>query len=454
MQLGNTIELPKCLTASASVACVGPSADPGPVEPGNPYTFTYKIQLNNATKKQFSATDSGGYNVYAYTDNGLKPNFSNPVSTTPIRAGPDSPSGQIITASIPVYVDYTGSFWVQFRFKNSTLGLGDWNGECGNPANTDSGGVGQTGSDTPQTRPYFQVWYGDTKAGGGFSSSNNTCSTTYPSYVSPISAQQAGRTDTGYYGGIRSFAVSQSRGSATDFGAVALGLIQGPANTIGFYSHSSVYFANEGIPSGGMGGYLNSNSTEHCVNDYYTNTRVKASPGSIGSGWSGNPGGQYQLSGSVLHGGSLGNKQITIYVNGNVTIDGNITYPDTFDPNTQSNIPYFALIVNGNITVASNVTRLDGLYVAQPNSGGSDGVFSTCDSICPDQLVVNGAVIAQKVDLLRSHGTVGPLSTDPNGIGTDPAEIFNYVPSMVIGAPDFQSQTGGVETIFNLPPVF
>jgi len=136
-----------------------------------------------------------------------------------------------------------------------------------------------------------------------------------------------------------------------------------------------------------------------------------------------------------------------------VTITGNINYAKVFDPNNQSSIPYFTLIARGNITVAGNVTNLDGLYVAQPN-GGSSGIFSTCDSFCTSQLVVNGAVIAQHAELLRAHGTLDQPSPDVNGVGPNPAEIFNYVPSMVIGSPMLNSQFGTLEGIFNLPPVF
>jgi hypothetical protein len=77
--------------------------------------------------------------------------------------------------------------------------------------------------------------------------------------------------------------------------------------------------------------------------------------------------------------------------------------------------------------------------------------------------VVNGAIIAQQVDLLRTAGSMGPCeaaSPTCSLIGNGPAEVINYVPSMVIGMPNLlQDNAGaiiptGVEGIFNLPPVF
>jgi hypothetical protein len=85
-------------------------------------------------------------------------------------------------------------------------------------------------------------------------------------------------------------------------------------------------------------------------------------------------------------------------------------------------------------------------------------VFATCTTgasdHCNSQLVVNGAVIAQHVELLRAHGTLDAPSGANSGIGSSPAEIFNFTPSLIIGNPAFASQFGKSEILFSLPPVF
>jgi hypothetical protein len=318
---------------------------------------------------------------------------------------------------------------------------------------------------TPAVAPYFQVWNGDAAGGGGFRTVDYQCPTTYPDYVSPPTARAAGRGSADNYGGIRAMS-SDSIQSKADFGAVAMGLIPNSPGQ-GFFVRNSAYFANTGLPSG-LGGYLNTNSANHCVDDYYTNTQVD--PGST------TPLGdlqndinncpldtdansyrcQFQTTSTIIGGITVARgHQITLYVDGDVTLDGNITYQEPFDPNSRADVPYFAIVAKGNITLTNNVTRLDGLYVAQP-SNGSAGRFSTCGegAFCNRQLVVNGAVVAQHVLLLRGHGSSQPLGNDVNGISTNPGEVINFVPSMIIGAPMFNPQPNGPEGYFSLPPVF
>ncbi|HET7827546.1 MAG TPA: hypothetical protein VFK97_01630, partial [Candidatus Saccharimonadales bacterium] len=159
--------------------------------------------------------------------------------------------------------------------------------------------------------------------------------------------------------------------------------------------------------------------------------------------------------------------QVTLYINGSVTISGNITYAGPtgkFNPTNRANIPYFAIVTKGNIYLTNSVTRLDGLYVAQPSPTAA-GKFETCDSPdiqstsqCTNQLTINGAVVAQYVELLRSHGSSQPLGCNPrcdiNGIGTAPAEIINFVPSMILGAPGFSALPNSPQGLVSLPPVF
>lgn len=443
----NTDSMGNCLHATDnSVACQpGPSSDGGTVEPGQNYDFTYGVTLTNDTNRAFQIK-SDGYNFIAAVDPGLVYLGGVPAGTSPDWIYPGT---HAIYVDIPTRVEYTGGFGVIFRFQGSQLQLDSFDGSCGG------------GQDTPATRPYFQVWNADTSAGGGFRSPSGSCNgLSDPPYVTPAVSNDPSYKDQ-FSGGIRAFgSQSGGRGSMTDFGAVSMGLIPGnPGGPVGFYSGRGIIFANTGIGGLGvsnMGGYLNSNSEGHCVPDFFTNTRLSVDPPHISDPNAITASGQYTLDGGYIGGinaGTLTNRQITVYVDGNVTINGNINYPILYDPTNQANVPYFALIVRGTITLTGNVTHLDGLYVAQP-AGQSGGVFATCDGTCNNQLIINGAVIAQHVELLRNHGTLGPVNSDPNGIGYNPAEIINYIPSMVIGSPYFASQYGNLESIFSLPPVF
>jgi hypothetical protein len=58
------------------------------------------------------------------------------------------------------------------------------------------------------------------------------------------------------------------------------------------------------------------------------------------------------------------------------------------------------------------------------------------------------------VNLLRYHGNLDiPPAADALITG-NPAEVFNFVPSMIIGQPAFASTFGQPQGVFNLPPVF
>jgi hypothetical protein len=49
---------------------------------------------------------------------------------------------------------------------------------------------------------------------------------------------------------------------------------------------------------------------------------------------------------------------------------------------------------------------------------------------------------------------MGPIDADVNNLTTNPAELFNYVPSMIIGTPNFKPLANTIEALFSLPPVF
>jgi hypothetical protein len=276
------------------------------------------------------------------------------------------------------------------------------------------------------------------------------------------------------FGGLRAFSSPGSKGASADLGVDALGEIYKDTSALmGFYSGVGAVFANV-IPSSNpdltntsYGGYLNTNAQSHCVPDFFDTTHTGSDLSNLPT-FSGGPldglSGQYQAAGGVtITRSNISNgQQTTIYVDGDVTIDGNITNATNWDPTNPHDVPFLTIIAKGNITLTSNVTQVDGLFIAQPTVTDNDinnysgGQFNTCDDFCPQQLTVNGAVIAQEIHLLRANGTLNGPSV-PNNLTANPAEIFNYTPAMVIGVPAFrQSQTLNniLEGLFSLPPVF
>jgi hypothetical protein len=452
--VGQPQTLNKCLSASlTSPAVCGGGTSPQTV-PGGQAASTYTLWITNLTNKTFDS--NFGYQMAAFPDGGGLVAAGSMTQSLTIP-----PTTNAVQATFTFTVRYQGTYSVAFQFQGSTISglpVDGWDGTCGGP------------TIIPRVTPYFQVWNGDAAAGGGFKTVANQCSSTYPDYVSPVTASSKPNSET--YGGIRAISGSTYKSQA-DFGAIALGII--PSANGGFMAKKAYFSNNKNSVAGTSinGGYLDSNSAGHCVPDYYTKTRFADEANTPGL-----PGGdlnqainactpdavtqyrrcQYQASGAYLSGPAITipqGVQLTLYVDGDVTIDTDIRYAEPFDLSSRANIPYLTIIAKGNIFITSNVTRLDGLYVAQPSSSGNDGDFNTCsDDSCPRQLVINGAVIARHVKLMRSHGASQSLNNDINGIGNTPAEIINFTPAMILGAPAFSPASTSPEGLFSLPPVF
>lgn len=457
----------QCLQGNA---CLG-QGNGVDIEPGQIKQYTYNIQFDNQTNKAFGTT-GGGYGFRVDTSPGVY--YQDNQSSTDIQPGNTIPT----TVSFNLEVRFQGTYNVVFLFQGSQLGIINFDGVC------------PSESPIPSTKPYFEVRGADLSTGGGFRDIDETCPGTGSNYyVSPSTGWTSSSGPYDYAGGVRAYSIQNPpggpRGSLTQYGDLSLGYTIGsPNGPIGFYSVHGQMFANTGVPNapngGNLGGYLNPTavSSAHCQEDFFTNQRINPSPPSLPSNSlatgisscpvdsdTGSNRCEYQAPGGITISATTipVNYQITIYVDGDVTIDGNILYDKTWDATKQYSIPYLAIIARGSITVTHNATELDGLYVAQP-SNDFNGKFSTCGSndFCPLQLVVNGAVIAQKLELNRVHGTLSKdLNSDANGLcapfapsNCPPAEIFNYSPSMLMGRPDFSPLYTSIEALFNLPPVF
>lgn len=488
-----------CLHGSGS----GEICTPGGVidlEPGERGTFSYAVHLTNETNKAFSVQDqANGYSFHVNTTGGVvyDGNQIAPAATSPNEI---LPGDHNIVVSIPLIVNWRGTYGVEFRYRNTAQAIGtapDREVPC--PAPTPA---------TAKVRPYFKSFGGDISAGGSFALSNGQCGNP-PNYGSILAYAVSKRAT---YNGNGS---PGPKGASVDFGAYALGLIQGNENGyLGFYDYGignsgdnneykRLSFANVGgglgTPLGGgymagdnSGGQQPAVGPSHCVLDYFDNTPktqtpqftpASSIPASIFSGTQADANGIvgqhfYQPTGGssyvTLPGGTITGK-VSIFVSGDLYISGNLNYKD-WNPTDTQDAPYLSVIVQGNIIVDHNVSRLNGFFVTQ-----SPGIFATCNSQSGEgnmaqaddlsewcrgtQLIVNGAVYAQQVKLLRSLGSLdsapGNNSERPENSNTgNTAEIFNFSPSVLLANPNLQATTGGAVTpgllqgVFSLPPVF
>lgn len=365
-----------------------------------------------------------------------------------------------------------------------------------------------------QTKPYFKVYGADVMAGGWFYGASGCDTSTNANY------QDSGFSNTTYtqddkHGGILTYAkqdpgnaANSAGGASSQYGAFALGSIDGNAGGNGFYSGGSsaappgasktlLTFANTTASWGGVFELGPGNAgirMSSCIPDYYGSKRPTSGPDLTSPLNGAIPPAQ----GGTFRGLSYGtckpnvycltqtNVQINagthlvIFVNGNVYIDKNITY----QAHDVDHIPKFTLVVKGNIFIDGGVTRLDGFYIAQPATNdvaADDGVIWTCHddttgqlyyripaNQCDNTLVVNGALVAKQVNFLRLKGNIDAANTGEDGFATvnscmtsgcNVAEVINYTPEMAIGGSMFGTDNGSsspaqADSLISLPPAF
>ncbi len=331
-----------------------------------------------------------------------------------------------------------------------------------------------TGLAYADTKPYFKGFGADVFAGGWFNSGATSCSS---SDTTTYQAPTFNPNQNLERGGILAYANGRI-GASSDFGAFAMGLIQGDAaNSYGFYtgqtdSINTLSFANAntGISANYWGGFLAGPVQQiHCIPDYFTTKQVAPipTPGGVSFNVGSFADGQYLAPAGLTSDISAGanatiaaGKEITLFIDGNAYISHNIAYAGSY---TSDNVPKFALVVRGNIYIAPGVTRVDGLYIAQPAANGSGGSLWTChDNVnknpdgywiydnCKSPMTINGAIMARQVDLMRINGDIGDNNSNP-------AEVINYTPAMVIGGSFFNTPPDSdpkIDSLISLPPVF
>jgi hypothetical protein len=346
-------------------------------------------------------------------------------------------------------------------------------------------------------KPVFFINNGDAFTGGWFNpppSIKKNCRELLDSSNQPFYQGPADPTDVAnqYKGTLLAFANGRT-GAGTEYAAYSLGSIQSDqtANSYGFYTGLGVSPTNLSFAepkAGNWGGFFEGTVKQtNCVVDYFHTKQQGAAETWTNSSVVGtslntqyycdDSSGCYDYAGGILKLVHNNEAQVlvpdsatgathktTIFVDGDVYIGSNITYPAGYTIDT---IPKFALVVQGNIYIGPGVTQLDGLYIAQPDPADGDqvdddtGVIWTChDSTknlpsldpyiktnCGSPLTINGAVIAKQINFVRTAG-------DYN---TAPAETINYTPAMVLGGPFFNrvpKPTLTTQGIISLPPIF
>ncbi len=287
-------------------------------------------------------------------------------------------------------------------------------------------------------KPFFNATAGDILSGFSPDGTNCTSATGWSATANPVPL--AGWHD-----------IPTNNGSGTTLAALALNVIDGvrsaqsqspPENL------SKLSFANQAGANNYGGNY---GGTLNCPKDYYsyhttaTNIGTPAVPPTLDTQTPPAPAPPTNLTlgGTTFNAASPGNKgtRSVLYVYGNVYITGDIklanTGPSITDPSQLAN---FYLIVKGNIYISPNVKQLDGVYVAQGN--GTTGQIYTCafnmtpptaaqvndatNGCRKNALIVNGAFIADKVNLYRGYGTLNQ---------NQPAETFNFTPTVWLAPP-------------------
>jgi hypothetical protein len=294
--------------------------------------------------------------------------------------------------------------------------------------------------------PYAHFFGNDVWAGGAFAGdpANPSCSTQQGMQPAQIQTVTPHQLQTGV------------AGSLSEYGAFAQGLITGfgtASQALGTW----LTFSNMNN-DGSLGNF---NQPGHCINNYiskYQNIPVDLGmslPGAIDVGARGS--GTWHLTGYQDFKGIVpaGAKQVYL-VDGPVDITGNITYktgdisrPPTYD--NVDDIPSIVIISTGGINVIGSVRQIDGTYA-------TSGTFHTCDNhidtltinICNSKLVVNGAVIANRLNLRRTSGADGNDDTARK----QPAELFNFNPELYLRNA-LNGNTSGVIKVMeqkDLPP--
>ena len=156
-------------------------------------------------------------------------------------------------------------------------------------------------------------------------------------------------------------------------------------------------------------------------------------------------------------------KHITIFVDGDVTIKGNISIDWSTQYHNLSDIPSFTIMAN-NIKVEPWVALITGTYVATDHFESCKDAKNPADlgmlpnSKCQHKLKINGAIVSGNSPIFRRTFGAGNLpydsQWDPSNISST-AEWINYTPNLWLTASNGSSSSSldNLKTtqVINLP---
>ena len=364
--------------------------------------------------------------------------------------------------------------------------------QAGSISATPSSGGGATStspsgsctSPAKHLKPYLKAYGGEVLSGGGFNV-GGTCTVPSPTSPAPI----------GGFGSVQAF--TSQNGSGQYVGSSSQLTVSSLLQVNEFYSNSqagntspkSLTIANTGTAEGNST-YGGGSKNTQCITDYYNTTQdpsISSAITNFGSALTGAPGRkQYTVSGDLTIGTGVipRNHQIAVYVDGDVFINGNISYQT--GASNISELPNLYIIAKGNIYIDNDVTNIDGTFIAQtdgPDVNDKGNIYTCTDSnatlfpaaklatACDKQLVVNGGLIAQEVRFLRTAGSIDTSTSSvetpsySNGTGTGAAEVINYTPEVYLAPSPLRNPNatntntgsagaGRYDAIKSLPPIY
>lgn len=177
--------------------------------------------------------------------------------------------------------------------------------------------------------------------------------------------------------------------------------------------------------------------------------------------------GSYHKSGDLDIGNNIlkSSKHITIFVDGDVTIKGNISIDWSTKYHNLSEIPSFTIMAK-NIKVESWVALITGIYVAtdhfesckDANNPADLGMLPPPKSKCQNKLKVNGAIVSDNSPIFRRTFGAGNRSEDDQRYSdriSSTAEWIDYTPNLWLTTSNGSSgnQLEGLTTtqVTNLP---
>ena len=274
--------------------------------------------------------------------------------------------------------------------------------------------------------PYLEVFGNDVVSGGSFTGGCSTGSAINTRFRSGEARGSSSQYAVFALGSILGFTSASLRNDAATPATGPAGLTFANTSGSGFGGN---YAANDGISC--MPNFFGSRpSNTTTINNFIPEfNSSNADPNRIE---------YFEVNGDHTHNaagsGIRNGVRKVFYINGTLNINADIVYQqDTW--NDRDQVP-FVIFIARDINIAPGVSRLDGVYVAQPNGGGT-GTINTCTlsyNECRNPLLVNGALYAERVNFYRTRGSLRNSVVNEGRPGVTPGQNGNNNCSVPWGA--------------------